>query len=90
VTDRDIEIQSGIVGAGGFPGDTSRTGGLRQPSAVGAGGDGKAVAETGGTDDETDGTGTIRGGVPGGGSGVGGRGTISSVRSAAGDNSANA
>jgi hypothetical protein len=77
VADRDIEIQSGIVGAGGFPGDTSPTGGLRPPSAAGAG---SADAE-GATDDEADGTGTIHGGVPGGGSGAGGGpGTVSGAR----------
>ena len=86
MTDRDIEIESGTVGAGGFPGDTSRTGGLRSPSAAGVGNidaEGGAAGVTGGADDETDGTDTIRGGVPGGGSGAGGGpGTISGVRNA--------
>ncbi|HEU5434593.1 MAG TPA: hypothetical protein VFU81_23165 [Thermomicrobiales bacterium] len=89
MADREIQIESGTVGAGGFPGDTSSTGGLRAPSAAGAGD--VDVEDEGGTDDETDGTGTIRGGVAGGGSGAGGGpGTINGVRNGAGDRDANA
>ena len=81
MTDREIELQSGTVGAGGFPGDTSRTGSLRPPTGAGESASGIDDA-----DDETDGTGTIRGGIPGGGSGSGGGpGTIAGVRNGSGD-----